>query len=66
MCPTQAHADAHASQHAQQPTSCHCGHDDLTLEELKAQRAQLDRDITARDPANTDAVGLHYTGHYTG
>ena len=64
MCTTHAHADAHTSGHAEEPVSGHCGHCDhesLTLEELKGRRAQLDREIAARECARADASGLHHT-----
>ena len=64
MCTTHAHTDAHTSEHAEEPASGHCGHcshDDLTLEELKGRRAQLDRDIAARELAHFDSDGLHHT-----
>ena len=64
MCTTHAHTDAHTSEHAEGPASGHCGHcnhEDLTLEELKGRRAQLDRDIAARELARADADGLHHT-----
>lgn len=63
MCTTHAHADD-TREHAEEPASGHCGHcshDDLTLEELKGRRAQLDRDITARELAQADADLLHHT-----
>lgn len=54
MCTTHEHTDAHTSEHAEEPASGHCGHcshEDLTLEELKDRRAQLDQDIAARELA---------------
>lgn len=54
MCTTHEHTDAHTSEHAEEPASGHCGHcshEDLTLEELKGRRAQLDQDIAARELA---------------
>ena len=64
MCTTHAHTDAHTGEHAEKPASGHCGHcshEDLALEELKGRRAQLDRDIAARELARADAEGLHHT-----
>ena len=64
MCTTHAHADARVSDHAQERGSGHCGHcshDDLTLDELKDRRAELDRDIAAREHALADANGLDHT-----
>lgn len=64
MCTTHAHTDAHTSEHAEGPASGHCGHcshEDLTLEELKGRRAQLDRDISARELTHADSDGLHHT-----
>ena len=64
MCTTHAHADAHNSEHAAERVSDHCGHcshENLTLEELKGRRAQLDREIAAREFARADAGGLHHT-----
>lgn len=61
MCTTHAHADAHTREHAEEPACGHCSHDDLTLEELIGRRAQLDRDIAARELARADADGLHHT-----
>ena len=62
MCTTHAYADGHTGEHAEEGMSGHCGHcnhEDLTLEELKGRRAQLDRDIAARELALADADGLH-------
>ena len=64
MCTTHAHADAHTSEHAEEPVRGHCGHcshENLTLEELKGQRDQLDREIAAREFGRADARGLHHT-----
>lgn len=64
MCTTHAHADAHASGNAEEPVSGHCGHcshEDLTLDELKGQRARLDREIAARESARADAGRHHHT-----
>lgn len=64
MCTTHADAGAHISEPAKEPMTGHCGHcrhDELTLEELKGRRAQIDRDIAARELAGADAHGLHQT-----
>ena len=64
MCTTHAHTHADAGEHVEEHVSGHCGHcahEDLTLEELKGRRDQLDRDIEAREPVRADADGLHRT-----
>jgi len=64
MCTTHANADAHTSEHAQEPASGHCGHcshDDLTLEDVNDRRAQVDRDNAARELAHSDSDRLHHT-----
>lgn len=61
MCTTHAHADAHNSEGAEERVIGHCSHENLTLEELKGRRTQLDRDIAARELARADADELHHT-----
>lgn len=52
MCETHDHD--HAQGHVHEHGHCgHCNHDELTLEELKSRRAQLDRDIAAREALAT-------------
>ncbi|MFC5175109.1 hypothetical protein [Nocardioides taihuensis] len=61
MCTTHAHTTARRTAPAEEPESGHCGHcshDDLTLEELKGRRAELDQDIAARELTDSGAGRL--------
>lgn len=61
MCTTHAHTDAHTSEHAAGPRSGQCGREELPLGGLTGRRAELDRDIAAREPAHAERDGLHHT-----
>lgn len=64
MCTTHADAGAHTSGQAKESRSGHCGHcshDELTLEELRGRRDQIDRDIAARELDGADADERHHT-----
>lgn len=63
MCGTHDHKHAH--EHAEDHEHGHCGHCDregLSLEDLKARRDQLDRDIAALELEHADAARLQRTG----
>lgn len=63
MCGTHEHEHAERHEHesheheSHEHGHCgHCNHENLTLEELKARRDQLDRDIAALEPQRADAA----------
>lgn len=63
MCDTHAPTDGHTSAHGEESATTHCGHcnhEDLTLSELKDRRAELDRDIAARERVHADSNGLDH------
>ncbi|QSR30598.1 hypothetical protein CFI00_08815 [Nocardioides sp. S5] len=63
MCTPHTNADTRTSERGETPASAHCGHcnhDDLTIEELKGRRAQLDRDIAARELGTADSPGARH------
>lgn len=64
MCTNHAPTDGHAGGPSEEPAIEHCGHcshEDPTLAELKGRRAQLDRDIAARELVHAHDDGLHHT-----